>query len=153
MKKIFFLCVKGVGAALSFFAIGGMVFDLFNGGVYEFTDGTYSKMVVGTIVVGVGFSIPVLIYENANLPYAMKVLIHMGIGCIIFLVVGYTVGWIPMKYGLLGCVVSLALELGAAFLLWFAFSWHYKKEAKRMDERFRELEKEKSGRMHLTDHE
>lgn len=141
MKKIFFLCIRGIVVALSFFSIVGMIFDLYNGGIYSFTNWTYSKMIIGTIIIGIGFSVPTLIYENANLPYTMKVLIHMGIGCTILLIVGYVVGWIPIKYGWIGCVVSTALEVMIAFILWFAFSLYYKNEAKKIDERLKRKKK------------
>lgn len=140
MKKVFFLCLKGIVVALSFFTIVGMFFDMCNGGVYLFENWTYSKMVIGTIIVGIGFSVPALIYENANLPYTMKVLIHMGIGCTVLMITGYIVGWIPMKYGWIGCIVSILLELLAAFVLWLMFALYYRKIAKKMNERLKQIE-------------
>ena len=111
MKKLIHLSIKGVSTALVCFSLFGVIWNLFNGGDYILINYTYTKMVLGAIVVGLGFSIPGIVYESPNLPYVMKIVIHMGIGCAI-------------------CLVT-------AFALWFGFSLYYKKQAKKMDDRIK----------------
>lgn len=84
MQRVFSLLIKGIGAALVCFTLGGIIWDTINSGNYTLTNWAYTKMVVGCIIVGTGFSLPALIYYNPTIPYPIKVIIHMGIGCAIF---------------------------------------------------------------------
>ncbi|HCJ15564.1 MAG TPA: DUF3021 domain-containing protein, partial [Erysipelotrichaceae bacterium] len=40
-------------------------------------------MVIGTMIVGLGFSLPTLIYENEKYSLLVQTLIHMSIGTIV----------------------------------------------------------------------
>lgn len=95
-------------------------------------------MAIGAMLVGVGFSVPAIIYESEKLPYGIKVLIHMGIGCTVMLVTALLVGWIPLEEGWKICTFTVAAEIMAAFLIWLCFSTHYKKMAKKMNQRIKE---------------
>lgn len=143
MKKVLVMCGRGVGLSLSLFVIIAMVIEMGNGGELLFYQWTYSKMAIGSMIIGIGFSVPSLVYENANLPYATKVLIHMGSGSVVFIIVSSVVGWIPFGYGWKACVISIASGLGIAFLLWFGFSLYYKNEAKKLNERLKQIEQSK----------
>ncbi|MEE1526192.1 MAG: DUF3021 family protein [Blautia sp.] len=65
---------KGVTTALAAFALLGMVWDIKNGGSYVMNNWSYTKMVIGSLVVGIGFSVPALIYYNPNIVYGIKVI-------------------------------------------------------------------------------
>ena len=114
MKKLIHLSIKGVSTALVCFSLFGVIWNLFNGGDYILINYTYTKMVLGVIVVGLGFSIPGIVYESPNLPYVMKIVIHMGIGCAICLVTSFVVGWIPASLGIKGCAAVVAAEIVTA---------------------------------------
>ncbi|MBO5030275.1 MAG: DUF3021 domain-containing protein [Lachnospiraceae bacterium] len=139
MKNLLMLLFRGVTIALSLFAVFGMFFDIMNDGIYYFENFSYTKMVIGAIAVGIGFSIPALIYESKRIPYAVKVFIHMGTGCTILLITGFAVGWIPVGNGVFVCTAVVAVEFLAAFLIWAGFSLYYKKMAKRMNEQIKSL--------------
>ena len=62
MQRVFSLLIKGIGAALVCFTLGGIIWDTINSGNYTLTNWAYTKMVVGCIIVGTGFSLPALIY-------------------------------------------------------------------------------------------
>lgn len=143
MKKMLCLCIRGIGIALSLFVVLTIVFEARNEGEVFFCNWSYSKMVLGAVLVGIGFSVPGLIYDNANIPYAMKVLIHMGIGCLVLFVVGGVVGWVSVGYGWKECFISIGVEVIIAFSLWFGFSLYYKNEAKKLNERLKQIEQSK----------
>ena len=44
----------------------------------------FTKMVVGCIIIGIGFGAPTVINKNENLPMPVRVIIHMGIGCAVY---------------------------------------------------------------------
>ena len=54
MKKLIHLSIKGVSTALVCFSLFGVIWNLFNGGDYILINYTYTKMVLGAIVVGLG---------------------------------------------------------------------------------------------------
>lgn len=139
MKYLITLLVRGIGMALSLFAVFGVFFDVINDGVYCFENFSYTRMVIGAIAVGIGFSIPALIYESKRLSYAIKVFIHMGIGCTILLITGFAVGWITVDNGAFVCIAVVALEFLLAFFIWAGFTLYYRKMAKRMNEQIKSL--------------
>lgn len=131
MKKMFGFLVRGISAALSFFSIFIAIYDVHSEEALIFEDGSYTKMLIGAIIVGIGFALPGVIYEKESIPYAIKVLIHMGVGCTVFIIVGYVAGWIPRQNNSWECVKVILIEVFTAFFLWFCFSWHYKQETKK----------------------
>lgn len=143
MSNLVSLLMKGIGTALSLFAVFGMFFDWFHGGSLVFGDWTYTKMVVGTVAVGAGFSISALIYESERLPYGIKVLIHMGSGCVILLVTGFAVGWIPREKGIFTCVLAAGVQIAVAFVWWAGYTWQFRRMAKKMNEKIREINGDK----------
>lgn len=100
MKRIIELSIKGVGLALALFAVFGLVADVANQGVFTLKNYNYTKMVIGAVIVGLGFSVPGIVYETTDFSYAVKILIHMGTGCVIFLITGYAVGWFSLAGGI-----------------------------------------------------
>lgn len=141
MQRVFILLIKGIGAALVCFTLGGIIWDTINSGNYTLTNWAYTKMVVGCIIVGTGFSLPALIYYNPTIPYPIKVIIHMGIGCAIFLIIAFTVGWIPVQMETWKCILIVIAELSLSLVLWIIFVVYYKKVAKKMDEKIKDLNK------------
>ena len=98
-------------------------------------------MIVGCIIVGLGFGIPTIVYQKDSLPMPVKVIVHMGIGCAIYTAVAFAVGWIGGA-GTIGKGILIAcIQLAVAFVIWFIFFKHYKKEAELMNKRIQEMKK------------
>ena len=135
MKRLAGLLIKGIGIALAGFSLLGMIWDIKNGGNYVMNNGTYSKMVIEAILVGIGFSVPALIYYNPNIPYCLKILFHMGIGNAVFLIISFSVGWISLSWGVKGCILAVCIEVLITFGLWLIFALYYKNLAKKMNEK------------------
>ncbi len=68
MKSIF----EGVSIACILFCLIGVIFDLIYGGTFTLTSYSFTKMVIGTMIVGLGFSLPTLIYENEKYFLSMR---------------------------------------------------------------------------------
>lgn len=69
--------------------------------------------------------------------------LHMGSGCVIYTLVACAVGWISPEAGVWQKIGMMAAQLAAAFLIWFFFLLHYRREAKEMNERIQEMKKGK----------
>ena len=80
------------GIALGIFCFVGMIFDLYYGGNFSLSGYQFTKMVVGCVVVGWGFGVPAVIYRKENMPMPIRVVIHMGSGCVIYTLVACWVG-------------------------------------------------------------
>ena len=143
MRKIFGLLVKGISTALSLFSLFIMIYDIYGGKELIFEHGSYTKMFIGAIIVGIGFSAPGLVYENENMPYVMRALIHMGVGCTIFVITGFAVGWIPEGNNPWVSVGVVLIGILTALFLWLCFCWHYKQEARKINEKIKKVNEEK----------
>ena len=73
----------------------------------------------------------------------IRVVIHMGSGCVIYTLVACWAGWIDLSAGLWQGIGMIAAQLAAAFLIWVFFLLHYRREAKEMNERIQEMKKGK----------
>ena len=124
VKEILKSTVISIGMALTIFSLVGMFFDIVNGGNFSMEGYQFTKMVAGSAIVGIGFGVPTVVYNSEKLPTPVKVLIHMGIGCVIYTIVAYAVGW-----------------FGGAFVIWFCFMRYYRKEAKQMNEKIQAMKK------------
>ena len=129
-----------LGSAL--FVVTGVVFDVINSGNFQLSNWAYTKMAIGAIVVGMGFSVPSKIYDNDKLSLGIQTLIHMGIGCTVFVIVAFAVGWIPTAAGWLTCVLVILGQLLISFLIWMVFAFYYRKMAKRMNEKIDRMQKQ-----------
>lgn len=138
MRDVLKRSVIGIGIALSFFSISGIIFDIMADGHFALDDYYFTKMVIGCIIVGLGFGLPTIIYKAENIPMPICVLIHMGIGSIIYTIVAFSVGWAGSS-NLLNNIVTIIIQLSVAFVIWAMFMLHYRNEAKRMNDRIQEM--------------
>ncbi len=143
MRKVIGLLAKGMSGSLSIFSIFIMIYDIYGGKELLFEQGVYTKMFIGAVIVGIGFSAPGFVYENENMPYIMRALIHMGVGCTIFVITGLTVGWIPRGNNPWIGVGVVLIGILTALFLWFCFCWYYKQEAQKINEKIKKVNEEK----------
>ena len=141
VKDLLKSTVISIGMALTIFSIVGVFFDIWNGGNFSLDGYQFTKMVVGSALVGIGFGVPTIVYNSDKLPQPIKVVIHMGVGCVIYTVVAYAVGWFGGAATLAQGIVIAAIQLVVAFIIWFCFMCFYRKEAKRMNEKIQSMKK------------
>ena len=96
-------------------------------------------MVVGCVLIGLGFGVPTIVYRKDSIPMPIRVIIHMGIGCVVYTLVAYAVGWIGGSATISQGIIIAAIQLGVAFIIWFLFMRYYRKEAKKMNDRIQEM--------------
>ena len=128
-----------IGMAMTIFCLVGVVFDVGYKGNFSLDDYRFTKMVIGCVLVGLGFGVPTIVYRKDNLPMPIRVIIHMGIGCVVYTVVAYAVGWMGGAASLGKGILIAAIQLVPAFIIWFLFMKHYRAEAKRMNDRIQAM--------------
>ncbi len=141
MKNIYKFIIFGIMISCTIFAVIGVFFDTANHGNFTLINWSYTKMVMGAMLIGIGFSVPALVYDSEKLPQAIKVLIHMGIGCVVMLTVAFSVGWIPLEAGWKVCTLAVGGYLVSAFVIWLACTCYFKREAKQINERIMKKQK------------
>lgn len=141
IKKLCKNSIQGIGIACFIYILAGIIFDSLNQG-FSMEQGAFTRQALGTILIGIGFSAPSEIYNNDKLPFAIKILFHMGIGCSIYLITAFYVGWIPPELGLRNCIIIILCQLLIAFFIWFRFASYYRKLAKDMNEKIQQKEAE-----------
>ena len=128
-----------IGLAMTIFCLVGVVFDVGYKGNFSLDDYRFTKMVAGCVLVGLGFGVPTIVYRKDNLPMPIRVIIHMGIGCVVYTIIAYAVGWIGGSATIGQGILIAAIQLAVAFLIWFLFMKHYRAEAKRMNDRIQAM--------------
>ena len=120
-------------------SIDCMIFECIYSGTFSLTSYQFTKMVIGAMLVGFGFSIPSFIYENEKYSLLVQTLIHMRIGVIVMIIVG----WITLNYGLSTAIFMIVLEIAISILIWLIYCLQNKKLVKSMNERIHEIQSKK----------
>ncbi len=139
IKDLLKSTVISIGMALTIFSLIGMFFDITNGGNFSLEGYQFTKMVIGSAIVGIGFGVPTLVYNSEKLPTPVKVLIHMGTGCVIYTIVAYCVGWFGGAATIGQGLAIAAIQLLVAFVIWFCFMRYYRKEARQMNDKIQSM--------------
>ena len=129
----------GIGLAMAIFCLSGVGFDIAYGGHFSLDNFSFTKMVVGCIIIGIGFGAPTVVYRNESLPMPVRVIIHMGIGCAVYTPVAFAVGWMGGAASIGQAILSAIIHLGVAFGIWFLFMRYYRREAEKMNEKIQEM--------------
>ena len=137
MKKALKSAWSGVCTAALMYLALCFVFGL-SAGEEKFASGYgMARGVAAVVLTGIGFGLPALVYET-ELPMALKVLIHMGIGCTVMTGASILAGWLRPEQGLKPFLAMLGVELACAFLLWGWNLLRCRKLAKQMNDRMQE---------------
>ena len=59
--------------------------------------------------------------------------------CIIYTIVAYTVGWIGETSSILHGIIAAIFQIALAFIIWGGFMLHYRNDARKMNEKIKEL--------------
>lgn len=132
---------QGIEIAAVIFLISGIYYDISNGGSMILKDYALTKMIVGCLLVGIGFGAPAVIYSRESWPMPIKVIIHLGSGCLFYMIVGYFAGFTGGSESVSHTVLIIAVQLAASFAVWLLFMLYYRREARLMNERIQELKK------------
>ena len=139
MKKALKAAWGGIGTAALVYLAYCFVVGL-SAGEEKFASGYgMARSVAAVVLIGIGFGLPALVYET-ELPMALKVLIHMGIGCMVMTGASILAGWLRPERGLVPFLVTLGVQIALAFSIWGWGLLRARRLAKAMNDRLREKE-------------
>lgn len=126
MKKIIGSIYGGISWGCTIMVLIGIVLSLM--GKNPFLGDNFITQAVCAMVVGLGFCVPSLVYQNDRLSLGMQALIHMGVGLTIYFPIAFYAQWIPTEFGATGILLSIFFMTFISFAVWFAFYIYYRKE-------------------------
>ncbi|SFB35173.1 Protein of unknown function [Acetitomaculum ruminis DSM 5522] len=139
MRDLLKSSIMGIGMAMAIFCIVGIGFDIGFKGNFTLENYRFTKMILGCVLIGLGFGVPTMVYKKDNLPMPIRILIHMGTGCIVYTIVAFFVGWLGNKTTITQGIIIALIQLGVAFIIWFIFMMHYRAEAKKINEKIQNM--------------
>lgn len=135
MKNILKSTAMGIAIAIGLFLLVGIISDFRSHGELVMQSYAFSKMLLGSIVVGIGFGLPASIYKNETMPMLLKAVIHLGIGSVVLILVSVFVGWYPKEH----ILPAVAVQLAFTFLIWLGFYFYNKNLEKKMNRKIEML--------------
>lgn len=139
MKQLIKSIAIGLGISFAIFCIAGIKIDISNGGNFQMASYSYTKMVIGCILLGLGWGAPAVVYSSEKMSSGIKSVIHIGIGIVVQTVTAFIVGWIPAGAGALKCVLIIACEIAIAMIIWLCFFFYNKRQVDKMNKRIQTL--------------
>lgn len=142
MKKIIRAAYAGIRVVAVIFLLTCIVMG-FMGGSEKFAS-NYGMARAGTavILIGIGFGIPTLVYET-KLRMGFKVLIHMGIGCLVMFGASVLGGWLPIEQGISSILITAAAQIVVAFIIWGVYFIPVLVQTKRINEKIQKQSSQK----------
>lgn len=106
-----------VAIASFLFLLSSLITDLNMDGAWSTTGYSVAKMALGSLGVGLGFGLPCIVYTFEKLSRPVQISIHMIIGCVVMLVIGFLVGWIPTEKGLVPALLAILTMILTALVI------------------------------------
>lgn len=133
MKEYIKLTPQGISIGVLILVLISMFGIYFIGNQFsELLINNFIPYSIATILIGVGFTLPSLIYKNSDLSLLTQTSIHIIIGMGIFIPTAIYTGFIPTSYGLIPIITSIIIGFIFFILIWTGFYLYYKKEANKM---------------------
>lgn len=133
-------CTSFVLMCLSFFAGGGeeMLALIFK---------DFARQSIGAMIVGIACGGTAVVYQFNRPSELAKIIIHFCVGMGVFYPVALYLGWIPFYPDrILYTVLQFLCSCGIFMAIWFCFYLFNRNEAKRINKRLRELERDQNGK-------
>lgn len=134
----------GISLGCTFFVL--MCFSFFIGGgedILMAICGDFARQSVGAVAVGIACGGTSVIYRFDRPCLLWKIIIHFCIGMGVFYPVGIFLGWFPFYPDrILFTILQFLFSCGIFMLIWLCFYLFNRKEANRINQRIRELERE-----------
>ena len=77
MKKIILYILRGIGLGCVFFTLSGIIFDIIFKGSFLLNHWYYTKMAIGSMITGIAFYVPSLVYQNEKLSKGLQVYLFL----------------------------------------------------------------------------
>lgn len=140
IRKIVKLVCSGIGWGCTLSCLISMIGAHFMGNEWFVSSPkSFSLQVIAAMLVGIGWTVPSLVYDNEKLSRMQQMLIHFGVGFLVYFVIAFNMGWVPIG-NMQWMIIGLVGMVGCTLLIWFGFYFYYKSEAKEINKKIEEKE-------------
>lgn len=139
IKYIFY----GISLGCTFFVLTGLSYFAF-GGEDALTPvcRDYARQAIGSMLVGIACGGTSVVYQFSRPSAFWKIIIHFCVGMGVFYPVSIYLGWIPFYPDrIIFTVLQFLFSCGIFMVIWFCFYLFNRNEAKRINKRLREIER------------
>lgn len=96
---------------------------------------------LASMIVGIAWVLPSMVYENEKLSLAQQALIHFSIGFVVYFPAAIYMGWIPSNGSIGQILTEILFIIFGSVAVWFGFYFYYRHLAKRINERIHKIVK------------
>ena len=143
VKLVIKYVLYGISLGCTFFVLMCLSYSLWGGEeilMEIFRD--FTRQAAGAMLIGVACGGTAVVYQLDRPSRLMKIMIHFGV----FYPTAVSLGWIPFHPERIGITVLQFLASCSMFVvIWLCFYLFHRTEARRINERLRELERENAG--------
>ncbi len=100
------------------------------------TGGEWLKVAGSFLIIATGFSIPSIVYTKENLSIGLKVLIHMAVGTIVYLIIAFCCGWVKTDF--ISIVIYILVAIVIAAIFWGIYMMCFKLQANKINKKIKE---------------
>lgn len=137
----------GISLGCTFFVIMCLFYSIWGGEdqlLMIFRDFTRQSM--GAMLIGIACGSTSVVYQFDRPSYSLKILIHFCVGMGVFYPTAVYLGWFPFYPDRkIFTALQFLFSCGIFMLIWSGFYLFNRNEAKRINQRLRELERDHSG--------
>ncbi len=135
IKKV----IKGILYGCAMFVCALMFIDICLDNSLSVLPHQYTRIAFGAMVVGVGFVLSALIYDEDRIPYILRGLVQLSI-CVVVLPLGYFIsGGAPNGTGFGTGAIFFLVEMGFGIIIWIGNFCYFLREAWLIRKRLKEL--------------
>lgn len=103
----------------------------------------FTRQSLGAILVGIACGGTVIVYHFDRPSYFWKIIIHFCVGMGVFYSTAIYLGWIPFYHDRkIITILQFLFSCGIFMAIWFCFYLFNRNEAKRINKRLKELERD-----------
>jgi len=141
IKKIIGRTLSGISYGCFWMVGFSMIFNFMPDRThFEAVMNNFTVQAIGSMLAGIGFILPTLIYDSEKLSRFVKVIIHLGIGVPLFIAVGFFLGWLPKDFGIGKTFLMIVSCIAISLVIWFGFYLYYKNESKLINKQLKNIE-------------
>ncbi len=132
-KKIMKAIALGLISGCLVYTLMNFIYSLFyTNQEFIFNALDIRQNILGCFIVGLGFSLPSLIYDWEAIPMALRSVIHMGLGFAIFFPTAFRLEWIPSA-GWNNILFAALAAIVIGMVIWLGFYLYYYRLAKKVN--------------------
>lgn len=137
MKNVIKSIMLGTAWGCTVNCVVSMIIAFAQGGL-SYTPSEYLTQIICSVIVGIGFVVPTLVYRSERLPQAVKCIIHLGIGFTVYIPTAFFAGWIPTEAGIGVLITTIISILISSFIIYLCMYIYYRNEVRRMNDKIKE---------------